>query len=1041
MEPITLLTQALIGGLLQVASKLLEKGILDPALEPLAEPLKERIQRGPRQVAQNRAMLKATQAALAEAGVPTDDPDQVTRWLKRVGLDRLGAKQNDALRRHVARSVLAFGDPDADPPRDLIEALGWPRSRKRELAVLLAAIRAQLAALDDWRPLIAYADQAAQLGLLRDAFDRLAQLDNLIVHTEAGKALRVDVVQAGLSTEEAQAIEARYREDLGKKLEWHDFRGIAQLKRAPRLLLADIYLELGLLSSQDEDERRRAQEQLLVLGEEERTAQEERRIQERVTDGLARAPRLVILGGPGSGKTISLRFITLMLAHSYGAARLGLDAPYVPLMVRLADYARELGKSPTLSLYNYLTRYIGEAHEGHSRLADFLRLALEQGACMILLDGLDEVGDDPVEGRPLRTQVVSKVQQFGDRWCDEDRCNRLIVTSRIEGYWDEPVQGFDHVQLSPLRPPDEVEDFLFRWYTAHESIYQDDPSLAERRARERVDGLLPQVLEWPSVRRLATNPLLLTILALIYENVGKLPNRRIELYEVCAQTLIESWRETQKRMSNALLAELGGKTVIRVMASLAYWLHEEHPGGTASYEAWQERLTDVLNREGFEDEAQGLANRFLYHARHEAGLLAERSLGQFGFFHLTFEEYLAAWEMSRQRTEERRKLLYAHWEDPRWREVILLAAGQLGIVDANRPAVSDFIVDLLEMEPQNPANDGRQAVLAGRALADIGPRSVTNVIRRLVMRTLKETMQDLDPETERPNDPPRLSPRTRYDAGEVLDELGWLPEDANAWIRCTGCADDGADLLVMKYPVTNAQYECFIGAGGYEEQRWWSDEGWRWRKSPPDYRGEGLVTEPEYWRHSRFGRERRGYPVVGVSWYEAMAYCRWLTDLLRRAEDDLPEPDRVLVADLVAKATQVQLPTETEWVAMAGGVKDKDRYPWDPPGGPATVSETAILARANTKEAGLGGPSPVAMYPTGDSKSFGLMDLAGNVWEWTMSESSGSVYILRGGAYYWDQRAARCAARDYASPDAHVSDFNYGFRCVSPVSPSACSGY
>ncbi|MCP4518127.1 MAG: hypothetical protein GY824_23210, partial [Delftia sp.] len=283
-----------------------------------------------------------------------------------------------------------------------------------------------------------------------------------------------------------------------------------------------------------------------------------------------------------------LRFITLMLARGYGAARLGLNAPYIPLMIRLADYARALGKTPALSVYNYLTRYIGEAHEGHPRLPDFLRLALEQGACMILLDGLDEVGDNPVQGRPLRTQVVSKVQQFGDRWCDDRRCNRIIVTSRIEGYWDDPVRDFAHVQLSPLRPPDEVEDFLFRWYTAHELLYQDDPDLAERRARGRVDGLLPQVLEWPSVRRLATNPLLLTILALIHENVGKLPNRRIELYEICAQTLIESWRQAQKGMPNALLAELGGKTVIRVMAPLAYWLHEEHPGGTASYEAWQE---------------------------------------------------------------------------------------------------------------------------------------------------------------------------------------------------------------------------------------------------------------------------------------------------------------------------------------------------------------------------------------------------------------------------------------------------------------------
>ncbi len=118
------------------------------------------------------------------------------------------------------------------------------------------------------------------------------------------------------------------------------------MKQTPRLPLADIYLELGLLSSQDETERQRAQERILALREEERLAEEERRIQERVTDALARAPRLVILGGPGSGKTISLRFIALMLARGHGAAQLGLDVPYIPLMIRLADYTRELENDP-----------------------------------------------------------------------------------------------------------------------------------------------------------------------------------------------------------------------------------------------------------------------------------------------------------------------------------------------------------------------------------------------------------------------------------------------------------------------------------------------------------------------------------------------------------------------------------------------------------------------------------------------------------------------------------------------------------------------
>jgi formylglycine-generating enzyme required for sulfatase activity len=1044
MEPITLLALALAQGLVQVGGKLLEKGVVDPTLEPASERLEAWIQRGYRRAEEDQALQEAVESALEAAGVETDDPDEVSGWLKRVGLDRLEAEGNDALRRQVARGVLGFTDPGGDPPEGLMDALGWPRNRKQELAALLTALRVRVASLDDWQTPIAYADRAAQRGMLRDILVQLARLDNLVVHTEAGARLLVAVIRAELTGQDAAAIEERYRQDLVKELEWHDFRGIVQVRRTPRLPLSDIYLELGLLPLQDEQERQRSRERLLSMPDAERGEEEERRMRQRVTDGLARAPRLVVLGGPGSGKTISLRFIALMLAHGYGAARLRLDVPYIPLLVRLADYAGALEGDPALSLCNYLLDYVGKAYESHPRLSEFMRLALENGTCAVLLDGLDEVGGDPTRGRSLRTRVVRRVQQFADRWCGdgarrEGQGNRLVVTSRIEGYWDEPLRGFAHGQLSPLRPPDEVEALLLRWYTAHELTYQPHPALAERRAQGRVDRLLPRVLEWPSVRRLATNPLLLTILALIHENVGRLPNRRIKLYEICAQTLIESWRQAQTGLPSALLADLGEETVIRVMAPLAYWLHEEHPGGTASYGAWREPLVDILGAEGFEEEAEGIAGRFLHHARHEAGLLAERGLDQFGFFHLTFEEYLAAREMARQRTEERRELLRAHWEDPRWHEVILLAAGQLGIIEARRDDVSDFVENLLKMEPEDAGNAGRQVVLAGRALADIGRRSVTNATRRWVLQALEETMQDRDPESGQARVAPRLPVRTRFEAGEVLDELGWLPNDLSAWIRCSGTAEDGGDLLAMKYPVTNAQYERFVSAGGYENAEWWSEAGWQWRVADhPGYRGDGPVTEPEYWRDPRFGRDRRGHPVVGVSWYEANAFCCWLTDLLRRAratEPDLREKDLALVADLAEAGTdEVRLPSEAEWEALAGGKAAEDRYPWDAPQGPATGSEAAIAARANTAEAGLEGTTPVGMYPLSASMPFGLMDLAGNVWEWTSSEHEayGGSRVVRGGSWSVYRNRARCAARFGYIP--YSSRRNGGFRCVSPVS-------
>ncbi len=704
--------------------------------------------------------------------------------------------------------------------------------------------------------------------------------------------LGYDLLRDGLAGEATEA-EAAYRADLVRELKEHDFRGIYQFKQNIRLPLAEIYQELGLLKIGDADEHRRARERLPEMDEAQRQAEAERRIGERVTGALARSQRLVILGDPGAGKTISLKFIALMLADQQGAARLGLPAPYLPVMVRLAHFAQALDKDPALALDSFLLRAIQQDHDAcHPRLADLVRRALGRGACAVLLDGLDEVGDNGTGGQSLRKMVVKQVQKFADRWCTaDDRPNRLVITSRIEGYWDEALHGCDHVELSPLNPPEEVEQFLLRWYGAYEQGRDGTlpPDVAAGRAAARVAGLLPQLMDAPGVRRLATNPLLLTILVLIYENVGKLPNRRAKLYEICTNTLIASWREQQTDRHNRLLDDMGEATITRLVAALAYWLHEKRPGGTAPLAECHDRLLAILTKDENYDRAEALAiaDAMLSYASCEAGLLCERGLGQYGFFHLTFEEYLAAYHLTRQAPEARRAMLAAHWEDDRWREVILLAAGQLGVVENKPYDASAFLFDLRQMEPSDPANAGRPAVLAGRALADIGARGVNQATRRDVMRELRQTMQDLDPDTDRPNAPPRIAPRNRYAAGEAWDELGGLPDDLDAWVLCPKCVDPspgsgqvpGGDLLVSKYPVTNLQFERFVQAGGYDNPKWWGGEeslGWRWRVTEhnADWRGKDPVPQPEYWQTPRFGRDRRGYPVVGVSWYEAVGVCR-----------------------------------------------------------------------------------------------------------------------------------------------------------------------
>jgi formylglycine-generating enzyme required for sulfatase activity len=134
------------------------------------------------------------------------------------------------------------------------------------------------------------------------------------------------------------------------------------------------------------------------------------------------------------------------------------------------------------------------------------------------------------------------------------------------------------------------------------------------------------------------------------------------------------------------------------------------------------------------------------------------------------------------------------------------------------------------------------------------------------------------------------------------------------------------------------------------------------------------------------------------------------------------------------------LPLEDEWEMAAGG-KDDDRYPWEGPPLPAgegqgvRASRDTILHYANTLESNLGRTTPVCMYPAGASHPHGVMDMAGNVWEWQANNHSEEYQYpaLRGGTCFDDLVNARVANRFRYSPNGWAG--NVGFRVVAaPVS-------
>ncbi|NUM46991.1 MAG: SUMF1/EgtB/PvdO family nonheme iron enzyme, partial [Anaerolineales bacterium] len=892
-------------------------------------------------------MNQMVRDALARAGAPKED-EALLAWFKRAGLDRLKERSDYPLNRQLARAVLRFTEPKKSPPDDLIISLNWPLENRAALSQLLYHLNKGLESIEGWQALIAYVKVAEEKNLLDEILEYLADFENLFVRTRAGQALKVAVVQKGLSPQEATEIERTYRQGLIHEYRKHTVTGIAQIKRMVRLPLKDIYLEPNLLPLGTPPEDGHADIQF-------------QQSKVPLSKVIPLAQRLLIAGKPGSGKTITLKFIALMFALGQpGANRLGYQLPYIPLLVRLADYAVALKKSPDLALETFLLDYIEKYYPGAPQQGEFLRLALQNGACIVLLDGLDEVGDideTDIRGQALRNQVLKQVQRFGARRCTSPNTNRLILTSRLEGYYLGSLPEFLEVELCGLESLEEIEAFLLRWFMAYEIETEPDLSfpVALRRVRhERIDQLIPVIERWESIRRLAVNPLLLTILTIIHETGKRLPHHRVELYETVIKTMIESWRQAQTDHVSNLYSALQTNDVYYLMASLAYWLHENQPGGTIREFEWQQKIEELLGQDGYKDDNDLLARRFLRHAREETGLLTERSPGQIGFFHLTLEEYLAAVEMARRETDERTQMLEKHWADPRWQETILLAAGVLNI-RGSKIAHKNFITNLLWMEPTVPELLGRPAVLAGKALIDLNPRKFAHTTYQSVLQNLKDVMQDNIPATGLPDPQGQIPTLTRAEAADVLDQLGWLPPDLHEFVFIptpNHIADNAEELPLYllkskgfylgKYPVTNAQYQRFLEADDFADpELWmnfpkfdelsapmgnhWGDTGWQWYRNYQMHRlndPDGKIY-PAFWHDPHFGYEHKGLPVVGLSWFETNAYCLWLK---KHWQDPLVAEGQV---NSLGQPKEIRLPTEVEWLIAAGGATNPERFPWD----------------------------------------------------------------------------------------------------------------
>jgi hypothetical protein len=404
---------------------------------------------------------------------------------------------------------------------------------------------------------------------------------------------------------------------------------------------------------------------------------------------LERSRILVLLGGPGSGKSTA----TKHLAWSHVvASRLSCASAPMPLSLLsghplpLRIELRVLSEMRKRANYDFLS-FVSDVllkREGVEIHPQMFKELLARRGIVLIFDGLDEVST-----LEERLGLVNEIEHFALRYPG----NRIIVTSRPAGYdlarFSHPL--FFHAEIQPFDDT-QIQQFLENWYTAVLGL-----SPLPQREREEMNLLLAALKENARLHMLAENPLLLTVITQLHR-YERLPDRRVQVYDRCADLLLETWAKLRGTLTRWHDMKMVKEEQYACVAFLGLTLHQR----SQETEGAEDQAVDVPARflrkkveeflrqrkqitEGAERQAE--ARRFVEMIQEEAGLIVERGTDENGdalysFVHRTFQEYFAAADIyERYQQEEDPKVistfLSEHLHDPHWREVIMLLLGKL----------------------------------------------------------------------------------------------------------------------------------------------------------------------------------------------------------------------------------------------------------------------------------------------------------------------------------------------------------------------------
>lgn len=395
----------------------------------------------------------------------------------------------------------------------------------------------------------------------------------------------------------------------------------------------------------------------------------------------ALSKNVVIVGEPGAGKSALLRWLAVAFAQKrqQESNKIGFKADdnRLPIFIELklfSDYYFKPDRRVTPNWMETLTEYISDQPNFSDLPLLFLKHALRQGRCLLLLDGLDEVVDQAIRRRLVRflAQMAHGVPG-----------NQLVISSRpaeVEVADGILFPQFQRCQIARFTPP-QLQQFFRFWYMV-------DTHLPSGECRRKADDLYARVQDSPKLLEFVTTPLIATILLLLWRKQEALPNSRVQLYERYCHTLVESWeKKGHDVLHDAIFANFGWKKHLRMLAHLAYAIHKQEKGTHASEEYLIDQLANFFVKEHIcadESSAKMEAEKSLRILGLRSALFQHLGNNQYGFLHLTLQQYLTARYIAEQPNHKYIDLVMEHIHEAWWREVHILVMAHL-ISDTSDP--------------------------------------------------------------------------------------------------------------------------------------------------------------------------------------------------------------------------------------------------------------------------------------------------------------------------------------------------------------------